>query len=106
MGIKTTDWFPPAGITITHATTNNQQVLIALSNLSVVYFEIDATDDQLIEYQDRLEIATTITAMAIQENISEKVHLQLLAVLMKQFKWSRYRNTIVLKSNLTSIIGE
>lgn len=69
---KTTDWFPPAGITITHATTNNQQVLIALSNLSVVYFEIDATDDQLIEYQDRLEIATTITAMAIQENISEK----------------------------------
>lgn len=69
---KTTDWFPPAGITITHASTNNQQVLIALSNLNVVYFEIDSTDDQLIEYQDHLEISTTITAMAIQEHNSEK----------------------------------
>ena len=65
---KITDWLPPAGITITHAATNNQQVLIALSNLEVVYFEIDHLDDQLIEYQERLELSSSTTALAIEEH--------------------------------------
>ncbi|KAL6450666.1 RSE1 Pre-mRNA-splicing factor RSE1 [Candida maltosa Xu316] len=65
---KTTDWFPPAGITITHASCNNSQVLIALSNFEVVYFEIDPVDDQLVEYQDRLQISGNITAMTIQSD--------------------------------------
>lgn len=69
-GKKTTDWLPPAGITIMHAATNNQQVLIALSNLEIVYFEIDHLDDQLIEYQERLEISSPVTSMTIEENNS------------------------------------
>ncbi|RCK55485.1 Pre-mRNA-splicing factor RSE1 [Candida viswanathii] len=65
---KTTDWLPPAGITITHAATNNQQVLIALSNLEMVYFEVDPLDDQLVEYQERLELSTAVTSMAIEQS--------------------------------------
>ncbi|KAG5418179.1 RSE1 [Candida metapsilosis] len=62
---KVTNWYPPAGITITHATTNNQQVLLGMSNLELVYFETDPDDDQLIEYQDRLEVSSPIRSMCI-----------------------------------------
>lgn len=61
----TTDWFAPAGISVLKASTNNQQVIIGLSNSEVVYFEIDPTDDQLIEYQERLELSSPITSLAI-----------------------------------------
>lgn len=54
---KTTDWYPPAGITILAASTNNGQVVIGLLNREMCYFEIDPLDDQLVEYQDRLEMA-------------------------------------------------
>ncbi|CAI5758356.1 unnamed protein product [Candida verbasci] len=64
---KITNWYPPAGIAITKATTNNQQVLIALSNLELVYFETDI-DDQLIEYQDKLEIQSSIISIAIKSD--------------------------------------
>lgn len=53
---ETNDWFPPAGITILHASCNNEQVIIGLLNREICYFEVDSTDNQLIEYQDRLEM--------------------------------------------------
>lgn len=63
---KTTDWFPPAGITVHKASSNNEQVIIALSNREICYFEVDPSDDQLIEYQERYEVPTgSITALAI-----------------------------------------
>lgn len=62
---KVTNWYPPAGITVTHATTNNQQVFLGLSNLELVYFETDPDDDQLREYQDRLEVSSPIRSMCI-----------------------------------------
>ncbi|KAI5953215.1 RSE1 [Candida jiufengensis] len=64
---KITDWYPPAGITITNASTNNQQILISLSNSEIVYFETDL-DDQLIEYQERLEISSSILSLCISKN--------------------------------------
>ncbi|KAI5967274.1 RSE1 [Candida margitis] len=67
---KVTNWYPPAGITITHATTNNQQILIGMSNLELVYFATDAADDQLIEYQDRLEVSSPIRSMCISKEQS------------------------------------
>ncbi|KAI3402520.2 RSE1 [Candida oxycetoniae] len=67
---KTTDWYPPAGISITHAATNNHQILLALSNSEVVYFETDPIDDQLVEYQDKLEISSPVTSMTISQNRS------------------------------------
>lgn len=66
---KVTDWFPPAGITIVRASSNNKQLVIGLSNNEVIYFEIDV-DDQLIEYQDKLEMSTSITAIGISDSFA------------------------------------
>ncbi|CAK7893910.1 pre-mRNA-splicing factor Rse1p [[Candida] anglica] len=68
---KTTDWYPPAGINIISASSNNEQVIIGLSNREICYFEVDPTDDQLIEYQERIEMGGAITAVAIASS-SEK----------------------------------
>lgn len=66
---KITNWFPPAGIVILHASANNEQVLIGLSNRDVCYFEIDPSDDQLTEYQERFEVpGGSITSLAIATN--------------------------------------
>ncbi|CUM65419.1 uncharacterized protein PRCAT00003057001 [Priceomyces carsonii] len=62
---KVTDWYPPAGIKILHACSNNGQILIALSNREICYFAVDPVDDQLIEYQDKLEMSGAITALAV-----------------------------------------
>lgn len=64
-GHKETDWYPPAGISVLHASANNEQVILGLSNREVCYFEID-TDEQLTEYQERLEISDgSITAVCL-----------------------------------------
>lgn len=70
---KITNWFPPAGIVILHASTNNEQVLIGLSNRDVCYFEIDPSDDQLTEYQERFEVpGGSITSLAIASNFVDE----------------------------------
>ncbi|KAK6464643.1 CPSF A subunit region-domain-containing protein [Scheffersomyces coipomensis] len=72
---KTTDWFPPAGITILKASSNNNQVIIGLSNSEIRYFEIDQSDDQLIEYQDKIELSSPITALTIADSRNVKKSL-------------------------------
>lgn len=68
-----TDWYPPAGITVLQASANNEQVVVGLSNREVCYFEIDPTDDQLTEYQERFEVAGgVITALAIMTSFVSK----------------------------------
>lgn len=63
---KTTDWYPPAGISVIKASGNNTQLIIGMSNREVCYFEIDSADDQLIEYQERLEVSGgSISSLAI-----------------------------------------
>lgn len=65
-----TDWFPPAGIVILHASCNHEQIVIGLSNTEIVYFEVDHTDDQLLEYQQRFEVSEgSITALCIATNL-------------------------------------
>lgn len=65
-----TDWFPPAGIVILHASCNHEQIVIGLSNREIVYFEVDNTDDQLLEYQQRFEVDEgSITALCIATNL-------------------------------------
>lgn len=71
---KTTDWYPPAGIDIIEASTNNLQVIIGLSNREICYFEVDSVDDQLIEYQERLELSSTINSLAISTSFLNKSH--------------------------------
>lgn len=70
---KSTDWYPPAGISIIKASTNNEQVIIGLSNREICYFEIDPVDDQLVEYQERLEVSGgSITALALSSSLISK----------------------------------
>lgn len=70
---KQTDWYPPAGISVLQASTNSEQIIIGLSNREVCYFEIDTLDDQLTEYQDKLEISEgSITALCLASNFVEK----------------------------------
>lgn len=63
---KQTDWYPPAGINVIQASSNNEQIIIGLSNRDVCYFEIDQLDEQLIEYQERFEVSGgSITAICL-----------------------------------------
>ncbi|KAM9903152.1 hypothetical protein OXX69_008036 [Metschnikowia pulcherrima] len=65
----TSDWFPPAGITVLHASANNEQIVVALSNREICYFEVDPADSQLVEYEDRFEnTGGAVTALAITAN--------------------------------------
>lgn len=71
---KQTDWFPPAGISVLQASTNSEQIIIGLSNREVCYFEIDSLDDQLVEYQDKLEVSEgSITALCLASNFIGEV---------------------------------
>ena len=69
---NTTDWFPPAGILVLHASCNNEQLVVALSNREVVYFEVDAAADQLAEYQARFESPdASVTAVAVASRLQD-----------------------------------
>lgn len=58
------EWQVPQHRTIVQATTNNRQVVIALSSGELVYFELD-DDGQLNEYQDMKEMSGNVTALSI-----------------------------------------
>lgn len=68
---KKIEWFPPAGINILAAACNNSQVVIALSNREIVYFEIDEFD-RLIEYEERKELSAQICSISVSEVPSGK----------------------------------
>lgn len=59
------EWFPPAGIRITKATCTSTQLVLALSNREIAYFEMDTSSgsDVLNEYQDRVEMEERITSI-------------------------------------------
>ncbi|GMF60361.1 unnamed protein product [[Candida] boidinii] len=63
---KKIEWFPPAGINILAAACNNSQVVIALSNREIVYFEVDEFD-RLIEYEERKELSAQICSISVGE---------------------------------------
>lgn len=69
--VSLSDWFPPAGITILQAGANHEQLMVALSNNELCYFELD-TDDQLIEYQRRHEAPAAVTAVCVAAVLEKK----------------------------------
>lgn len=76
-----TDWFPPAGISVLHASCNTEQIVVALSNREIVYFEIDQTDDQLVEYQERYEVNEgAVTAVAVATCLLSELRSSFLVV--------------------------
>ena len=60
------EWSVPPGCMITAATTNKRQVVIALSTMELVYFELDP-EGSLSEYQDKKELPSNATAISIAE---------------------------------------
>ncbi|ORY86166.1 CPSF A subunit region-domain-containing protein [Protomyces lactucae-debilis] len=62
--LRVNEWHAPARRTIVQATTNNRQVVVALSSGELVYFELDE-DGQLNEYQEKKEMSGGVTALAI-----------------------------------------
>lgn len=71
--IKSVDWSPPAGIEILFSACTNTQVLLALSNGDVVYFECSPETDALSEHQSRKEFNFSITSIAIGDIPSNRI---------------------------------
>ncbi|ONH67726.1 Pre-mRNA-splicing factor rse1 [Cyberlindnera fabianii] len=60
------EWLPPAGIKITVSASTNRQLAISLSNNELVYFEVDE-NDRLVEWNERKEMPSRITSLALGE---------------------------------------
>lgn len=73
------EWEPPQGTYVIAASTNNYQVAIALSNNSLVYFELDE-EGQLNEYEEHQELSSRPTAMSIGDVPQGKIRSPFLAI--------------------------
>lgn len=60
------EWSVPPGCSITAATTNKRQVVIALSTNELVYFELDP-EGSLSEYQEKKSLSSNATCLSIAE---------------------------------------
>lgn len=72
-------WEAPQHRTILQASTNNRQVVVALSSGELVYFELDM-DEQLNEYEDRKEMSGSVTALSLGEVPNGRLRNPYLAV--------------------------
>ena len=62
------EWFPPAGIQIVAATATSTQLIIALSNNTIIYFELNADTNSLMESSKILVLENKITKIAVHED--------------------------------------
>lgn len=60
----TSEWKPPTGTYITECSTNRYQVVVALSNNSIVYFELD-DNGHLNEYEEHKQIPSEYPVVCI-----------------------------------------
>ncbi|KAI8984496.1 CPSF A subunit region-domain-containing protein [Mycotypha africana] len=65
-GGRVNEWKVPQGLKITGAATNSRQVVIALSNSELVYFELDNMD-QLNEHQERKRMTSVVSALSLDD---------------------------------------
>lgn len=63
---RVNEWRTPGGQVIVQTATNNRQVVIALSGGELVYFELDNVG-QLNEHQERKQMASNVTCLAVGE---------------------------------------
>lgn len=73
------EWAAPQHRSIVAATTNEQQVAVALSSGEIVYFEMDS-DGSLAEYDEKKEMSGTVTCLSLGEVPQGRVRSQFLAV--------------------------
>ncbi|KAK5779795.1 hypothetical protein RI543_002918 [Arxiozyma heterogenica] len=62
------EWFPPAGIQIITATATFTQLIVALSNNTVVYFELNIVNNSLMESSKTLVFDNKIAKIAMDQN--------------------------------------
>lgn len=82
---KSIDWNPPPGIEVIHSACTNSQVVLALSNGSIVYFEISQSDanDALVEHSFHREFDTSITSIAIGDIPNNRIRSPFVIVTCK-----------------------
>ncbi|CCJ29330.1 unnamed protein product [Pneumocystis jirovecii] len=61
---RVNEWKTPQHRSIVQVTTNQRQVVVALSNGEIVYFELD-DEGNLNEYQDRKQMTGSVTSLSI-----------------------------------------
>ncbi|KAI9279118.1 CPSF A subunit region-domain-containing protein [Sporodiniella umbellata] len=76
---RVNEWRAPQGQTIVEAATNSRQVAVALSNGEIVYFELDNMG-QLNEHQERKQMTSYISTLALGEVPEGRVRARYLAV--------------------------
>lgn len=76
---EVTEWAAPQHRSIVAASTNANQVAIALSSGEIVYFEMDS-DGTLAEYDERKEMSGTVTCLSLGDVPEGRVRSSFLAV--------------------------
>ncbi|RMZ85025.1 hypothetical protein DV738_g144, partial [Chaetothyriales sp. CBS 135597] len=76
---RVTEWPAPQHRSIVAASTNERQVVVALSSGEIVYFEMD-TDGSLAEYDERREMTGTVTCLSLGQVPEGRVRSSFLAV--------------------------
>ena len=76
---RVNEWPAPQHRSIVTASTNERQVVVALSSGEIVYFEIDS-DGSLAEYDERREMTGTVTCLSLGEVPEGRVRSSFLAV--------------------------
>ncbi|ORX55119.1 hypothetical protein DM01DRAFT_1407145 [Hesseltinella vesiculosa] len=61
---RVSEWRAPGSLAIVQAATNNRQVIVALSNGELVYFELDNMG-QLNEHSEHKQMSTFVTSLAL-----------------------------------------
>ncbi|TPX37863.1 hypothetical protein SeLEV6574_g07842 [Synchytrium endobioticum] len=76
---RVSEWKSPGNKAIVRAACNQRQVIIALSSGELVYFELDLSG-QLNEFQERREMLSRVTALALGEIPDGRQRSKFLAV--------------------------
>ena len=76
---RVNEWPAPQHRSIVTASTNERQVVVALSSGEIVYFEMDS-DGSLAEYDERREMTGTVTCLSLGEVPEGRVRSSFLAV--------------------------
>jgi splicing factor 3B subunit 3 len=76
---RVNEWPAPQHRSIVTASTNERQVVVALSSGEIVYFELDS-DGSLNEYEERREMTGTVTCLSLGEVPEGRVRSSFLAV--------------------------
>lgn len=76
---RVNEWPAPQHRSIVTASTNERQVVVALSSGEIVYFEMDS-DGSLAEYDERREMTGTVTCLSLGDVPEGRVRSSFLAV--------------------------